>query len=57
MCILRSAFSWLLLRFKYVALVDPASSEEAVAHHVLAKKEKNHYQKDYKEELDYAQPG
>jgi hypothetical protein len=43
-----------LLRFQYVALVDPATSKEAVAHHILAKQKNDHYQKDHKEELDYS---
>jgi hypothetical protein len=32
-------------------LVDPATSKEAVAHHVLAKQKNDGYQDDYKEEL------
>jgi hypothetical protein len=39
-----------LLGFQYVALVDPATSKEAVAHHILAKQKNDHYQKDQKEE-------
>jgi len=32
-------------------LVDPATSKEAVAHHVLAKQKNEGYQDGYKEEL------
>jgi hypothetical protein len=32
-------------------LVDPATSKEAVAHHVLAKQKNDRYQDDYKEQL------
>jgi hypothetical protein len=32
-------------------LVDPATSEETVAYHVLAKQKNDGYQDDYKEEL------
>jgi hypothetical protein len=35
-----------LLRFQYVALADPATSKEAVTHHILAKKKHDHDQKD-----------
>jgi hypothetical protein len=35
-----------LLRFQYVALADPATSKEAVTHHILAKKKNDHDQKD-----------
>jgi hypothetical protein len=32
-------------------LVDPATSKEAVAHHVLVKQKNDGYQDDYKEQL------
>jgi hypothetical protein len=35
-----------LLWFQHVALVDPATSKEAVAYHVLAKQKNDHYQQD-----------
>jgi hypothetical protein len=33
-----------VLGFQYVALVDPAASKEAVAHHGLAKQKNDAYQ-------------
>jgi hypothetical protein len=44
--ILKSALSWRLLWFQHVALVDRATSKEAVAHHVLSKQKNDHYQQD-----------
>jgi hypothetical protein len=38
-------------------LVDPATSKEAVADHVLAKQKNDGYQDDYKEELYNSWPG
>ena len=43
---LKSALSWCLLWFQHVSLVDPATSKEAVAHHVLSKQKNDHYQQD-----------
>jgi hypothetical protein len=52
--IVKPALSWCLLWFQHVALVNRATSKEAVAHHILAKQKNDHYQKDHKEELDYS---
>jgi hypothetical protein len=34
------------LWFQYVVLVNPATSKEAVAHHILAKQKNDHDQQD-----------
>jgi hypothetical protein len=34
------------LWFQHIALVDPATSKEAVAHHVLGKQKNDYYQQD-----------
>jgi hypothetical protein len=44
--ILKPALSGCLLWFQHVALVYPATSKEAVAHHVLSEQKNDHYQQD-----------